>query len=280
MADVGTYIYCITDAKIIHPITNPGMWDESPQVTTIQFEDLCAIVSKSPIDPYREERKHLLHHQMVNEEVMGFGTMIPFSFNTIATNDGSVLKMLAERCEDFRKSLNHVRGRVELGVKVVWKKDVVFKDILAEYNDIRLERDTLLRENIHDARRLSVIGEKIGKALQEKNEREKSSIMKRLSKLACETSDGNILIDQMIMNASFLVSEENEGLFDAAIADLDKEMGEKITIKYVGPCPPASIVSIAIHSGELKSVVACDIKATDTLDEAREKYRKFLGTAT
>jgi hypothetical protein len=52
----------------------------------------------------------------------------------------------------------------------------------------------------------------------------------------------------MLLNAAFLIKNDNENEFDAAINALDDEYGELLTFKYVGTLPPYNFVTLVINT--------------------------------
>ena len=50
----------------------------------------------------------------------------------------------------------------------------------------------------------------------------------------------------MVLNAAFLVRQENEAVFDEAIAALNQELGERMALKYTGPAPPFNFCEIVV----------------------------------
>jgi hypothetical protein len=54
--------------------------------------------------------------------------------------------------------------------------------------------------------------------------------------------------ERMLLNAAFLIKNDTENEFDAAINALDDEYGELLTFKYVGTLPPYNFVTLVINT--------------------------------
>ena len=56
--------------------------------------------------------------------------------------------------------------------------------------------------------------------------------------------------ERMILNAAFLMKNENEAAFDKAINALDEQFGKLLSFKYVGNLPPYNFVNLVINTLE------------------------------
>jgi len=114
------------------------------QVRTVEYGDLAAVVSDAQTTVYDVTRDNLMAHQRVVEESMGRSDVLPVAFGTVARDDYDVREKLLRRERDaLHDHLAYVRGRVELGLKVLWSRDRLFSEIVAERDDIRSLRDRI-----------------------------------------------------------------------------------------------------------------------------------------
>src|SRR3954452_2390679 len=67
-----------------------------------------------PPEPY-----HLWRHEHVAEALMDEHAVLPVRFGTTVSNEDTLAAMLDEREEEFCGALERVRGRVELGIRVL-----------------------------------------------------------------------------------------------------------------------------------------------------------------
>lgn len=254
MTRTGLYFYCIAEGDIGATLSSPGIDGEGKPVTVIRRGDLSAVVSEAPIVPYRVERKSMLCHERVMEEVLVRTAILPVRFGTVATSATAIERILDLRRAEFATSLALVRGKSELGLKVTWKKEIVFDSILKENEAIAKERATLLQSRVNPTRdhwKLVSIGEKIEAALKAKNEREKRILLSELGKHAHDVKVNDAFLDRMILNASFLVPVQVETEFDETVSRLAQDRADEMVFKYVGRVPPANFVQIVITLDEL-----------------------------
>jgi hypothetical protein len=74
--------------------------------------------------------------------------------------------------------------------------------------------------------------------------------MDLLTPLAEEVKINDKYGERMILNAAFLIKNENEAEFDKAINALDEQYGNLLSFKYVGTLPPYNFVNLVINTQE------------------------------
>src|SRR4030065_2598740 len=130
MEKEGKYIYCLiatADSKTFGPLGIGGRGDE---LYTICFNDIAAVVSNSPIKRYSVSRENLIPHERAIEEVMKTHTVLPVRFATIAEDKNKVKKILEKEYDKFKNLLKNIEGKKELGLKAVFKEEIIYKEVL------------------------------------------------------------------------------------------------------------------------------------------------------
>jgi len=79
----------------------------------------------------------VLAHQTVNETVMRKHTVIPMSFGTVFKTKDDIVELLKSAFDAFSDVLNKMQNKVEFGLKVLWDREAVVRDIEKEDEDIR-----------------------------------------------------------------------------------------------------------------------------------------------
>jgi len=134
---------------------------------------------------------------------------------------------------------------MEFGLKVLWDRDSIVKDIEDEDEGIhRLKKEIALQKGSTYFARMQY-GRAIDAALQSRSERYGSEILDRLRDVAVASRINKPIGDKMIMNAAFLVSRDQEAAFDTRVKSIAAEH-EKLTFKYTGPWPPYNFVNIRL----------------------------------
>jgi hypothetical protein len=249
----GKYIYCIIEAKgNVNQFGPIGIGGRGDKLYSICFDDIAAVVSNSPIKKYSVGRENLICHERAIEEVMKTHTVLPVRFCTIAEDENKVRKILEKEHDRFIGLLKDMDGKKELGLKAFFKEEAIYRDILADYDEIRMEKEKMAREPLlpHSHQKLLQIGKMVEAALEEEKAKWKEDILNRLVPLALEVKTNNTYGERMIINASFLVEKTMEGSFDQKVNELADQYADKMTFKYVGTLPPFNFVNLVINTGE------------------------------
>jgi hypothetical protein len=247
----GIYIYCIAELKEPHYFGAIGIGDRGDDVYTLSFQDIAAVVSKSPVKKYPVARENLIPHERVIEEVMKTHTVLPVRFATIAENEEKVRQILQREYHRFADLLGSIRGKKELGLKMMFKEDLVYKEILEKYHDIKALKEKIapLPPEKSYYQRME-IGRVVEAALQKEKESHKEDALSRLTPLSEQVKTNSTYGELMIVNAAFLVAKEKEKDFDAEVQGLANRFGEKVRFKYVGTLPPFNFVNLVISMGQ------------------------------
>jgi hypothetical protein len=247
----GKYIYCIIDDGKIQTFGQIGIGGRGDELYAICFDDIAAVVSNSPIIKYSVSRENMLTHERAIEEVMKGYTVLPVRFCTIAEDEEKVKKILERERDRFVDLLKNIKNKKELGLKAIFKEDVIYEDILEKYEDIRVlkEKVAALPPDKTYYQRME-IGRMVEAALQKEKEIHKEDILNALSPLAVEVKTNNTYGERMIINAAFLVEKHKEAEFDQKVQGLEDKYGERIKFKYVGTLPPFNFINLTINVGE------------------------------
>jgi hypothetical protein len=248
----GKYIYCVIGGKgKVEQFGPIGIGGRGDEVYTICFQDIGAVVSDTPIKKYPVSRENLIPHESAIEEVMKTHTVLPVRFCTIAEDEAKVKKILEKEHNRFLDLLKDIEGKKELGLKAIFKEDVIYKDILEKYKDIKVLKEkiaTLPSEKTYFQR--MEIGKMVEAALEKEKEIYREDILETLSALALEVKTNNTYGERMIINAAFLVERHKEAEFDQRVQELGEKYGDKMKFKYVGTLPPFNFVNLAINVAE------------------------------
>lgn len=245
--DLGKYIYCIVETHEALDLGPLGIGEGENPVYTVHHGDLAAVVSDTPLRLYDPTRENLLAHEFVNETVMQEHTVIPMSFGTIFRTEADVVELLRSTGTAFSDVLSTIRGKIELGLKVVWNRDDVVARVEAENEAIRGLKEEIENEaqgSTYFAR--MQLGRLIDAALEERANDIVSVIYERLRPFAVATRSNKLIGDNMILNAAFLVERANEEEFDEAVSELSVQYRDLLSFKYTGPWPPYNFVNIKL----------------------------------
>ncbi len=244
MSQIGKYIYCIIEEKYDRNFGTIGIGNRKELVLTINYNDISAVISDTPMSKYVINRENLTDHQKVIEQVMKDYTVLPVRFCTIASNIEEIRNLLRRRHHEFKRLFREMDNKIEMGLKVVWKDmDVIFQEISSSNKLIKTLKsngDSL------DASIKIEAGKEVQKALAKKKQDEKNSIIRKLKRISVDTKENKVSSDSMLLNLACLIDRTHEKEFDHTINDLAAEYENRFFLKYVGPIPPFNFVNIEV----------------------------------
>src|SRR5262245_20453096 len=241
----GKYVYCVIRSEQPLSFGPLGLGPEPAEVHTIHYRDICAVVSNTPIVVQDPTRENVLAHQRVNETVMQKHTVIPMSFGTVFKTDDDITELLRSAYDAFSDVLNKMQDKFEFGLKVLWDRDQIIREIEDEDEDIRRLKSEISSQKGSTYFARMQYGRLIDAALQSRTERYVAEIFSALRDVSVASRSNKPIGDRMIMNAAFLVSREMEQAFDARVKEIGQQY-EKLTFKYTGPWPPYNFVNIRL----------------------------------
>lgn len=245
----GKYIYCIIKSNEAQSFGPLGIGGRGDELHAILYNDIAAVVSNSPIISYSVSREHVLCYERAIEEVMKEYTVLPVRYNTMTEDEDKVKKILGSEHDRFVDLLKNMEGKKELSLKAIFKEDVIYKEILEKYEDIRKLKKALAFEPSAKTYYLRVeVGRKVEAALQEQRDIYKEEILNTLIPLAQDAKVNSPYGELMIMSAAFLVENAKEAEFDQNVQGLADKFGDKIKFKYVGTLPPFNFVNLIIET--------------------------------
>ena len=245
MESRGKYVYCIIrvdDPMKFGPI---GIGSEPADVHTVNYKELAAVVSDTPIEVFDATRENVLAHERVNETVMRNHTVIPMSFGTVFKTRDDIVELLRAAYEAFNDVLNKMQDKLEFGLKVLWDRDVMIREIESEDEDVRRLKGEISSQKGSTYFARMQYGRLVEAALEARTEHYVGEIFRQLRAVSVASRANKPIGDKMIMNAAFLVAREKESAFDAKVKQIGARHGS-LTFKYTGPWPPYNFVHIRL----------------------------------
>ena len=206
---------------------------------------IAAVISDTPMVVPDPTRDNVLAHQRVNEMVMQHHTVIPMSFGTVFKTDHDIQELLRSAYDAFSDVLTKMQGKVEFGLKVLWDREQIIREIENDEEDIRRLKNEISSQKGSTYFARMQYGRLIDDALQTKSEQYVSEIFQALRDVSVASRSNKPIGDRVIMNAAFLVARDAEADFDARVRDIGQRY-DTLTFKYSGPWPPYNFVNIRL----------------------------------
>jgi hypothetical protein len=243
--NAGKYVYCIVQSERPLSFGPVGLGSDPADVHTVHYRDIAAVVSDTPMVVQDPTRDNVLAHQRVNETVMRDHTVIPMSFGTVFKTEDDIIELLRSAYAAFRDVLTKMEDKFEFGLKVLWDREQITREIEDEDEDIRRLKGEISSQKGSTYFARMQYGRLIDAALQARSERYVTEIFAALRGVSVASRSNKPIGDRMIMNAAFLVARSEEEDFDARVKAIGQRY-DKLTFKYTGPWPPYNFVNIRL----------------------------------
>ncbi|MEU9148592.1 GvpL/GvpF family gas vesicle protein [Streptomyces sp. NPDC048349] len=235
------YVYSITGKD--HPLRLDGIGgvggDPTP-LRAVTEGPLCAVVS-DVTEEIRPKRRDLTAHQEVQERLMADGVILPLQFGYMAPDDGAVRQVLQANADAYLGALERLEGCAEYHVRVSQADEApLLQQILDDVPEARDLNDRI-RGGDRDPNLSLALGELVAREVQTRQETLAAGLTEALvpfsrDHLSHPPSGADFL------NLSLLVPEEHEDSLRTAQANLAREIGDGVDLRFSGPLPPYSFV--------------------------------------
>jgi hypothetical protein len=223
---------------------------EGAEVRTIGHAGLAALVSTLEADALAAAREVRAHWRVL-EEASKTATVLPVRFGTVMESDAAVRERLLERnAARLTELLAELAGRVQLNVKGDYDEERLLREVVQESPPVATLRERVQRVSdsagYYDRIRL---GELVAGEVARRREQDTALALTRLEPLATAASTEPPQSPNAAFNLAFLVESGGVDAFSEAVGRLRAEVGERVTLRYVGPLPPYSFAETDLSEG-------------------------------
>lgn len=226
----GLYVYAIVDRPEIALPALRGFDDAA--LGGVRVGDLMAVVSPLSAGEVPLSRANLLCHERVIEALMRTHAVLPTRFGTTAEREERLRERLEANAAGFSATLDRVRGRVEIALRVGWQPSdpaPASRPHAADSPDGRSYMQALLEQRRHSQRQRAAAEELA------------AEISAGLADLADATSEQVLPTPELLLKAAYLVQRERLPELRRRVDALRVGRPE-LTILATGPWPAYSFV--------------------------------------
>ncbi|KJY33019.1 GvpL/GvpF family gas vesicle protein [Streptomyces sp. A1547] len=235
------YVYSITAKD--HPLRLDGVSGvgaEPSPLRAVTAGTLCAVVSDIAED-IRPKRRDLNAHQQVLEMLMADGVILPLQFGYIATDDLVVRQVLESNAESYLGALKRLEGCAEYHVRASQADEApLLQQILQDVPEAS-DLNNRIRGGDRDPGLPLALGEIVAREVQVRQEALAAGLTEALVPFSREYV-AHPPSGSDFLNLSLLVPEEQQEALRTAEANLAREIGSGIDLRFSGPLPPYSFV--------------------------------------
>jgi hypothetical protein len=253
----GRYVYSIIDSS--DEIAVDGLGIENNTVYTIPFKDIAAAVHVCRAAPYETRDAEIakgwvLSHCFVIDWLTDhYGTVLPFSFDTIFRgDDGGVREWLRENYEKLKRDLARFEDKSEYVVQIFYNPGMLAEKAVEEDGELKKLKEKIVRMPKGSAymfqkkldlkakdliaSRVAGLAEKFGRTIREYapevrvEERLPSGVPEKYAGMRCAVA------------LTCLVDKGQVGLLGAALGRINEIEG--FAVRFTGPWAPFSFVDL------------------------------------
>jgi len=232
------YLYAITDRPETPMPTESGL--EGASLSSLAYRGIAAVVS--PLITTTAEapttEANLWQHEAVVEALMTDRTVLPVRFDTVLADKAAAQAVLAAHYNDFVTGLKRVRGRVELGLRVLWGDDLQIADNSQQPSTTGypsgMSGRAYLMARLEEERQC--------RAWRQKAEALAAEIHPPLARLSAESTRQVLLTPRLLLTAAYLVERDHVVAFRQGVEALSAAYP---TLRFLctGPWPPYNFVT-------------------------------------
>jgi hypothetical protein len=220
---------------------------DGKKVYSVNYQDLAAVLSEAEEIEYDPTRVNLLDHTHVLEEIAKEHLILPMSFGIIAEDEEKVDELLRQHYLELKRELKMLKGKIELGVKVLWIEDAVVKEMESRGKDFQEFKKKIVDSSAKgDENSKLKAGRLVESIVKEWEKKYVQKIYSSLKEIAVDSRLNQPIGIKMLLNSSFLVDKNKEKDFDKRVNELAQKYEDQLTFKYVGPVPPYNFVNIKL----------------------------------
>lgn len=231
------YLYAFTDLPHTDLPAVAGLDDGAGNllpISAIIYQDIAAVVSRLESPRLPAPETNVWRHEAVIEALMTIRTVLPARFGSLVKDEDVLQAALAKHYASLAADLQHLQGRVEVGVRVMWT---------AEPPSGAAQTEPPAAPQ--DGRAYMLARLKIEQ--QEQKRRQEANwlaaeIHGALNSLAVASQQQVLATPRLLLKASYLVPRTQVEAFRSQFASLNQAYPE-LHFLCVGPWPPYSFVS-------------------------------------
>lgn len=252
----GRYLYCIINSDAMLNLGSIGIDDS--MVYTIHHGDIAAVVHSCMANPYETKDNEkarewiLAHNYVIDYASKQFGTVLPFSFDTIVKGGDDTLKdWLGKSCEKLKGELLRVENKAEYSVQILCEHEKL-KDKLAgsdeEIKELKEKIEKMpkgaayLLQRKFELKLKDTISAEIIKLADEFGGR----IREHVEEMKVEENTSSVpekyKDKKLIVAFSCLVSEDKVEKLGDVLDEINKRDG--FAVRFTGPWAPFSFVGL------------------------------------
>ncbi len=235
------YLYAISDQPELPVPAEPGL--EGTSVFTLTYRDIAAVVCPLTTADVSLTEANLWRHEAIVEALMADRAVLPVRFGTLLADEVAVQNVLAEHYADFVTSLERVRGRVELSLRVLWE----IADSEWQMANSSQRSSAISHQPSASSGRAYLMArleeERQRQARRQQAEALAEELHAPLAQLAAESTQQVLITPRLLLTAAYLVERDQVAAFRREVEALS-DAHPTLRLLCTGPWPAYNFVTV------------------------------------
>ena len=242
------YLYAITDRPEAHVPAVSGL--EDTPLLRVPYKDIAGVASPLGAAQVPPEEANVWVHEAVVEALMADPTVLPVRFGTIFADETTLHVVLARHYADLVADLGQVRGRVELGLRVLWDdNDGQSPPLTEKYLSPVSGSEQPPANGSGRAYLLARLEEeRWAQTWSDRAETLAAELHAALAPLAAQSTSQVLSTPRLLLTAAYLVDRERLAAFRREVKALIAAY-PALGFLCTGPWPPYSFVGAGVSRG-------------------------------
>ncbi|UZJ79589.1 GvpL/GvpF family gas vesicle protein [Fictibacillus sp. KU28468] len=235
----GLYVFCIAQYKSSKS-ESIYFASRERELIFVPYQDMVLAAVEVPLNLRPSKENLLIHQKIIGSFLETSEAVFPFSFGHVVRSYQEAVSMLQRLYPQLKNMFPSIRGKIEVGLKVIGKKKWLLKK-LGEAESGFHKRSISPKDRIKQGERAEQFFLTLRKEFDE-------NLHKKLSSAADQSRLNSILTETMLLNASYLIKKEEEEAFDLLVDSLCEPWRDQADFVYTGPWPAYNFVEIRLQA--------------------------------
>lgn len=245
--ETGIYIFCGIQTEEAESFGSFQLEGDTRETFTIHYDDAAMVAAEVPMKIYHPNKENLMIHQEIITRVMEQNdTVIPISFGNIFKSREDVKVLLKNLNPQFQEIFPKIRGKIEVGLKVIGKKHWMEERVQANPQVEKTAQKVQQKSKaagFYERIQLGDAAQKLITGLQKEVE---TDIFAPLETEAEAAAKNDPISETMLLNASFLIDRDKEAEFDNLVNEIHEKWKDYTEFNYTGPWPAYNFINIRL----------------------------------
>lgn len=235
------YLYGVVAPATISHLGRVGIG--GADVYALGCGQIDALVSWLPPAAVDFSTEAVMAHEQVLVQALPAGAILPAAFGHLFATEAELSEHLEPAAVPMREKLTYLQGRIEVGVKAIWRKDTFLDDIATPELHELVEQ---ARASERDPSLTMQVGELVEDLVGRRRSQYVAQICPQLEAIALEMNLSDPLTPRMIFNAAFLIEADAYDGFAQRVNQIAAPYAERLDFQFSGPWPPHNFARLNV----------------------------------